>query len=236
MPGRFQAKHPASLYRNGWQNSPKYTLLLEHNYNFILTCKYSSHSYLADWIKHCDAKSDLHEKVAKRWDGKRRLFYRYRFANGVPIKDGEQALRINWMELAIFDAEGKRHARHVFATNHHLTGENIIAYIDAARARWKIENEHNNTLKTKGYNLEHNFGHGKENLSNLLLTFNLLAFLFHSLLESFDTRYRLIRQTLPRRDRFFHDLKALTQYFLFDSWEALLRFMLDGLDLEDPGG
>lgn len=217
-------------------NEPMCRLLLENNYNFILTCKYSSHSYLADWIKHCDAKEDLHEKVVKRWDGKQRLFYRYRFANGVPIKDGEQALTINWMELAIFDTEGNRRARHVFATNHHLSRENVIAYIDAGRARWKIENEHNNTLKTKGYNLEHNFGHGQENLSNVLLTFNLLAFLFHSLLESFDTRYRLIRATLPRRDRFFHDMTALTQYFLFDSWEALLRFMLDGLDLEDPGG
>ena len=29
------------------------------------------------------------------------------------------------------------------------------------------ENEHNNTLKTKGCNLEHNFGHGSEHLSKL---------------------------------------------------------------------
>jgi hypothetical protein len=35
-------------------------------------------------------------------------------------------------------------------------------------------------LKTKGYHLEHNFGHGKKNLSALLMTFNLLAFLFHT--------------------------------------------------------
>ena len=100
----------------------------------------------------------------------------------------------------------------------------------------KRENEHNNTLKTKGYNLEHNFGHGQENLANLLLSMNLIAFLFHTMLELCDPRYRLICQTLPRRDRFFHDVKALTQYFLFDSWEALMCFMLEGLDLEDPGG
>ena len=75
-------------------------------YNFILTCKYSSHSYLADWIEVADAKLDLHERLIKRWDGKQRLFYRYRFANGVPIKDGRNALKINWMELAILDTEG----------------------------------------------------------------------------------------------------------------------------------
>ena len=27
-----------------------------------------------------------------------------------------------------------------------------------ARAKWKIENETFNTLKTQGYNLEHNYG------------------------------------------------------------------------------
>jgi hypothetical protein len=100
----------------------------------------------------------------------------------------------------------------------------------------RSENEHNNTLKTKGYNLEHNFGHGKKNLSNLLLSLNLLAFLFHTMLELYDRRYQLIRKTLPRRDRFFNDVTALTQYMLFESWEALMLFMLNGLDLEDPGG
>lgn len=211
-------------------------LLLEHGYNFILTCKYSSHKYLEQWIETADAKQDLNEVVIKRWDGKQRLYYRYRFADGVPINDGPDALKINWMELSILDDEGNQRARHVFATNHHLTRENVVAYIEAGRSRWKIENEHNNTLKTKGYNLDHNFGHGQQNLANVLLSLNLLAFLFHTILDSFDARYQLIRKTLPRRDRFFHDLKALTGYILFDSWDALMRFMLDGLDLQDPGG
>ncbi len=117
-----------------------------------------------------------------------------------------------------------------------MTRGNVVSYVEAGRSRWRIENEHNNTLKTKGYNLEHNCGHGKQNLSNLLLSLNLVAFLFHTLLELYAPRYRLIRQTLPRRDRFFNDVKALTQYMLFDSWEALMLFMLEGLDLEDPGG
>ena len=217
-------------------NQPMCELLLDHRYNFILTCKYSSHKYLAQWIEQADAKLDLNERFEKHWDGKKRTTWRYRFANGVPIRDGEDALSVNWMELVILDAEGTQLARHVFATNHELTQDNVAAYIEAGRARWKIENEHNNTLKTKGYNLEHNFGHGKQNLSNLLLSLNLLAFLFHTLLELYDPRYQLIRRTLPRRDRFFNDVKALTQYMLFGSWEALMLFMLEGLDLEDPGG
>ena len=114
--------------------------------------------------------------------------------------------------------------------------ENVIQIIEAGRSRWKIENEHNNTLKTKGYNLSNNFGHGIENLSNLLLALNLLAFLFHTVLEYLDKRYALIRKTLPRRATFFNDLRALTRYICFLHWQDLMLFMLRGLELEDPGG
>ncbi len=217
-------------------NEPVCEHMLKRGYNFILTCKYTSHKYLAAWIGDCDPKEDLHEQVITHWTGKKRQYFCYRFANDVPLKDGKDALRVNWAELAILDVEGNVKARHAFATNHQITKENVVSLIEAGRARWKIENEHNNTLKTKGYNLEHNFGHGKENLSNLLLTLNLLAFLFHTVLEFFDKRYALVRATLPRRDRFFHDLKALCCYLLFKNWDDLMRFMLKGLELEDPGG
>ncbi|MFP4012134.1 MAG: hypothetical protein ACLFUM_10540 [Spirochaetaceae bacterium] len=50
----------------------------------------------------CELLPDLNGHVKKRWDGKKRLTYRYRFANGVPIKDGEDAPLVNWMELVIF--------------------------------------------------------------------------------------------------------------------------------------
>jgi hypothetical protein len=232
----YAAKGVTILGDDLYCNDPMCRVFLYHSYHFLLTCKYSSHKYLAEWIEIADPKEDLHEQIIKKWDGKKHVYHRYRFANDVPIKEGANALRVNWLELTIFDTDRNEKARHAFATDHHLTAENVASYIDAGRARWKIENEHNNTLKTKGYNLEHNFGHGKENLSNLLLSLNLLAFLFHTVLEILEPRYRLIRQTLPRRDRFFNDVKALLQYMLFDSWDALMLFMLEGLDLEDPGG
>ena len=86
-------------------------LLLEHDYNFILTCKYTSHKYLAEWIEQADAKLDLNEHVEKRWDGKKRTTWRYRFANGVPIRDGEDALTQymlfeSWDALMLFMLEG----------------------------------------------------------------------------------------------------------------------------------
>jgi hypothetical protein len=156
--------------------------------------------------------------------------------NDVPIRDGEDALRVNWLELTITDETGKLRKRFAFITDHRVTRDNVVELIAAGRARWKIENEHNNTLKTKGYNLEHNFGHGKRYLSNLLLTMNLLAFLFHTVLEIFDKRYAILRKAVGRRQTFFDDLRTLTRYWCFDGWDDMMRFMLRGLKIPDPGG
>lgn len=98
----------------------------------------------------------------------------------------------------------------------------------------EVENENNNTLKTKGYNLEHNVGHGKQHLSSLLATLNILSLLFHTLLELLDLKYKLLRSHLPTPKTFFDDLRALTRYMYFDSWDHLLTFMLEGLELDIP--
>jgi hypothetical protein len=102
----------------------------------------------------------------------------------------------------------------------------------AGRGRWKIENENNNVLKPKGYHGEHNFGHGQQYLAAVMLSLNLLAFLFHTVLAWSDDKDALLRQVLARRQTFFNDIQALMHYLVFDSWEHLLEFMIRGLELE----
>jgi hypothetical protein len=62
----------------------------------------------------------------------------------------------------------------------------------------------------------------------LLATLILLAYLLHTLLDLMDDKFCLLRQKLPSRRRLFDDMKALTTYLCFDSWEHLLDFMLEG--------
>ena len=175
----------------------------------------------------------MHRVQVTRRQGKRTYTDTYRFVNEVPLRDGDDALEVNWCELTTTQADGTVIYKNAFATNHRLTKENVADMVKAGRARWKVENENNNTLKTKGYHLTHNFGHGKQHLSALLATFNLLAFLFHTVLDLMDSSYQRIRQFLPRK-RFFNDLRALTCYLCFESWDALMAFMLKGLELEAP--
>ncbi len=51
-------------------------------------------------------------------------------------------------------------------------------------------------------------------------------------LDLTSEKYQFIRQHLPTRKTFFDDLRALTRYLYFDSWENLLDFMIHGLELE----
>jgi hypothetical protein len=93
--------------------------------------------------------------------------------------------------------------------------------------RWKTESGNHNVLKNRGYHLEHNFGHGLHHLSMFLLTLNLLAFLFHTVLGLVDQHYQRICQQRGTRRGFFQDLLSLTKYLLFEGWEHLLEFLLD---------
>ena len=82
-------------------------------------------------------------------------------------------------------------------------------------------------MKTKGYHFEHNFGHGRKHLSSLLASLIVLAFLAHTVLEWMDGKYQLLRKKLPSRQRLFNDIRTLTSYLCFQSWDALMDFMLD---------
>ena len=141
-------------------------------------------------------------------------------------------MEVNWCELTTSLADGTVIYKNSFVTNLEISDDNVIEIVMAGRARWKIENENNNVLKTKGYNLEHNFGHGKKHLSCTLLTLNLLSFAFHTVLEITNKKYRFLRETLPTRKTFFDDLRALTRYICFENWNDLLNFMLRGLEIE----
>jgi hypothetical protein len=55
--------------------------------------------------------------------------------------------------------------------------------------------------------------------------------LCHTVLGWTDQQYHLVRQALAARHTFFQDLQALTRYFLFASWDHLLDFMLQGLEI-----
>ena len=202
--------------------------------NFILVCKPSSQPTLYEWLDGLITTQGVHTLSLGRRQGKRRERDTYRFANALPLRDGDAALAVNGCELTTTDADGKVLYHNAFVSNHTIHAGNVAAIAQAGRARWKVENENNNTLKTQGYHLTHHFGHGQQHRSALLVTLNLLAFLLHTVLDMMDVKYQLIRAKLPSRKMFFQHLQALTCYLYFESFDALLDFMLRGLRINVP--
>ena len=192
--------------------------------HFLFTAKPSSHKTLYSWLDGAEVPSN--EKKIKQ--GKYFVTHRYRWMEGVPIRDGEDALLVNWLEIEIVDRSGKVTYRNSFVTDLPVCKNNVDDLAAGGRARWKIENENFNTMKTKGYNLEHNFGHGKRHLAALLATMNLIAFAMHTVADLVDEAWALARQAIGARKRFFEELRTITSYLVFPTWGLLVETLRAG--------
>jgi hypothetical protein len=210
--------------------------VLQGEMDYIFTAKEESHRYLYEEVASLEKLGEVHALQRTRWTGKERQIWRYRWANEVRLFNSDDSPNVNWVELTIEGQDGTAHYHIALISSHLITEANVEQVVRAGRTRWKIENEDFNTLKTKGYHFEHNFGHGKQFLAQTLLSLNLLAFLFHTVLELLDARCALIRRTFPRRDTFFQHVSVLTQYVCFEGWQQMMLFMLEGLKLADPEG
>ena len=228
------APHQVTLLGDDlYSKQPFCALALAQGFNFILVCKPDSHLKLYERVAFWHANDGIAACESRHWNGRFTEVSMYRSLNDVLLLDGKDAVSVNWFEITVINATtGEQLYHNSFITNHRVTVENVAAVAQAGRGRWKIENENNNVLKTKGYHVEHNFGHGQQYLAAVMLSLNLLAFLFHTVLEWSDDKYALLRRVLARRQTFFDDIRALTRSLVFDSWDHLIDFMLRGLELQ----
>lgn len=191
--------------------------------DFLFVCKKDGHKTLYEFVEG----ASLDERtVTERRPGKHSLTYRYRWIEGVPLRDGKDALAVNWLAVSITDAKGKTTYDGAFVTSLPLTADNVIEVAACARARWKIENESFNVLKNNGYNLAHNFGHGKKYLARIFATMNLLAFAFHTANDCLETLWQQAREAKGSRSRFFEHFRTISAYLVFPSWESLMNTLI----------
>ena len=209
--------------------------LQDNKFHFILVCKEESHPMMYETVAFLATHQVLSTVSVRRWNGRFGEIDTYHYANQLPLRGDAGAVEVNWCEITTTREDtGEKLYHNAFITDFVVTETTVVAIVRDGRARWKIENENNNVLKTKGYHLEHHFGHGSQHLAAFLLALNLLAFLFHTVLDLVDARYQLLRQTLKKRQTFFQDLETLLRYFVFDDWDHLLDFMIKGLELNLP--
>ena len=232
--GDFYAQYDVTVLGDDlYSRQPFCQALRDHHLHFILVCKPESHEHLYTTVEFLAFKHLLGTKVVRQWNGRYGEIATYRFTDHLPLTGEAQALDVNWCEVTITREDtGEVLYHNAWITDFPVTDTTVEALVRDGRTRWKVENENNNVLKTKGYHLEHNFGHGQQFLASTLLSLNLLAFLFHTVFDLVDDQYRAIRAALRTRRTFFQDLETLLRYFPFDNWAALWTFMYHGLELD----
>ena len=175
------------------------------------------------------AHSCLYEVKEEKWDSrkKKRVTYTWKYLNGVPIRyDEGDSCMVNYFSVEIKAAGAKKPSYfNRWITNKPITDKNVAYLAECGRTRWKIENEHHNVLKRRGYNLEHNFGHGDTHAADVFFLLNLLALQFHRILEYCDEEYQVTYGTFCVRVAFFEVLRVLIRRRYFSSWPEFLQYV-----------
>jgi DDE family transposase len=223
---RLSPLRPVYLGDDLFACQPVAKMVTDNGGDFIFTAKESSHKALYDFINGAELQRHK-EKVRNR---KTRESFRYRWIEAVPLRDGKDAMLVNWVAFEIVDAKGRVTYSMAWVTSLAITKYNVAEIVACGRARWKIENESFNVMKNHGYELEHNFGHGQKFLAMTLAALNLLAFAWHTALDLLEPLWQAARQAAAKRTAFFAHIVTLTAYVVFPSWgvfvESLATFTI----------
>jgi hypothetical protein len=164
----------------------------------------------------------------KEWNGRNHLEYRYAWVNGIENRADGEIMPVNYLYFELWNGEQQKTTyKNSWITDHEITRDSVKLIAECARTRWKTENEHNNVLKHRGYNLKHNFGHGDNHANEIFCMPSLPGFLFHGIQDLVDEDYKKARASFGRRDAFFRALRYEVSRYLRQDWHELLLSIAD---------
>jgi hypothetical protein len=213
-----------------YATSPIIAAIHDHNANYIFKIESANHKTLINNLKCADTS-----KIETQSLRKNKLIIEW--VNDVELFSSTKT-RANYMEawelVPQKDGTNKTQYYGKWITDLEITSDNAKSLIDAARARWKIENECFNSLKNHGYNIEHNYGHGSNNLCYNFYNFTLLAFSMHQIHQLTDKLFQEMRAQFGRLASLWNEIRTMVNRFYFLSMETLWELLAKDLDYEPP--
>jgi hypothetical protein len=213
-----------------FSKQPFVDALKQKRMSFILAAKPTDHKILFEWANELMQLGEGGQLYSSGIKGKT---YHYQWVNNVPLNGTKDADNVNFFQFQI-RKDGELTYQSSWVTDITIDQSNIEDLVRGGRARWKIENETFNTLKNQGYHIEHNYGHGKQNLSMVFFTLNLLAFYLHQILELTDPLYQKCRSEFSSRKEYWNNLRATFRMFTFRNWEQMLSILYDPTQWQPP--
>lgn len=213
-------------------NAPHIRDLQKYGFHFILGVKEGDHGFLFHYVEKARQKGQTteYEFVDKNNPKIKHLFH---FINGVPLNKSNPDLLVNFLEYGE-ETDGKILRYFSWITDFTITRDNAYQIMRGGRARWKIENETFNTLKNQGYNVGHNYGLGKKNLSAVFATLMMLAFLVDQTQQLGCNLFRAVWKKLGSKRALWENMRSLFKWFFFESMEMLLKALLYGIKIQSP--
>ena len=234
---RLRREHPQlPLIVTGddlYSHVPFVELLAATRMKWVLVCKPTSHAETFEWAEELER---MGENEWVRWSigpACARQSYEARIIRHVPLR-ADDAVYTTLIEVWQRNKTGELVYHNSWVTNLEVTQENVSEVISIGRAKWKIENEQFNVQKNGGYHLEHNFGHGQQNLSAVFYYLNVVAYVSHLILSLGCRLFGEVAGRASSRKSLWHDIKTLVSYFVWESWKALLLHMLDDTIASSP--
>ena len=212
-------------------NAPHLRDLREANAHYIIGVKPGDHTFL---FAHLQALDEAGKMQVLTWvDPATGILHHFRFCNGVPLNESNPDELVNVLEYWEIHPDGK--VQHFsWITDFLLIPKIVWDIMRGGRARWKIENETFNTLKNQGYHLEHNFGHGEQNLSVVLALLMMSAFLVDQVQQLCCPLFRAAWNKMKTKCHLWEEIRNYFHILVFDSMAELLEAMVRGIARQKP--
>ena len=226
----LKATHPRQSFLIGGDGLMSHQPMIEETLaagqHYLFVAKPGDHRYLVKWL---NAFPELPTLVMNDEKGGS---HHYRWRNDVPLHGDTDAIRVNFLDYRFVNAAGKTIYRNSWVTDIEINAANVERLVGAGRCRWKIENECFNTMKNQGYYIEHNYGHGKQNLSYNMYLLTLLAFFFHQIFELTDGLYQACRKKCGSKTYLWEVLRGTIRMLVVETWEQLMDMVLNPDDYQ----
>src|SRR6266567_9424117 len=211
-------------------NAPHIETLHDHGCHYILGGKEGDHAYL---FKQVQAAEEAGRVTSyERHDRAAGVVHRFRFVNDVPLNASRADVRVNVIEYWEIGQDKVQHFSWV--TDLRVSKRNVYKLMRAGRARWKIENETFNTLKNQGYNFEHNYGHGEQNLSVVFAMLMMRAFLVDQAQQLCCALFQAVWAKLGSKRLLWERMRALFYDYAFASMRQLFEALWYGFKKSSP--
>jgi len=211
-------------------NAPHIETLHEYGLHYILGVKAGDHTYLFQQVQAAEHAG--HVTAYERHDRAAGRVHRFRFLNDVSLNASNPDVRVNFIEYWEISDDKVQHFSWV--TDLRVNTRNVFHLMRGGRARWKIENETFHTLKNQGYNFEHNYGHGEQNLSVVFAMLMMLAFLVDQAQQVCCALFQAVWAKLGSKRLLWERMRALFYTYALVSMRQLFEALFYGLQKPTP--